>query len=122
MTDPTGLTALLVEDEGTVAILIEDMLRELGYEVAASVANLRDACRIADTAEFDIAVLDVNLAGNPSYPVAAILRKRSIPFVFSTGYGASGIPPEFKAQPILAKPFSFEDLESKLSEALARRT
>jgi CheY-like chemotaxis protein len=118
MTELSGLKALVVEDEGGVALLIESMLTELGCEIAASVAHLADACRIAATAPIDLAVLDVNLAGRPVYPVAQILRDRQIPFVFSTGYGASGLPDEFKSHPVLGKPFTLVELQRQLLAAL----
>ena len=117
MIDLTGLKVLVVEDEGSVAFMIEDMLQDLGCIVEASVARLEDARRIADAAAVDLAVLDVNLNGSPVFPVAEILRRRGIPFVFSTGYGASGVSEEFRNYPILSKPFKIEDLQQKLAAA-----
>jgi CheY-like chemotaxis protein len=118
MTGLRGLKVLLVEDEGSVALLIEDMLLELGCEIAGSVAHLADACRMAATAAIDVAVLDVNLDGQPAFPVAKILQSRKIPFVFSTGYGASGLPDEFNRHPVLGKPFKTDDLQSGLLRAV----
>jgi CheY-like chemotaxis protein len=115
------LTAcVVVEDEGSIALLIEDMLLELGCEIAASAAHLAQAREVACSAGFDFAVLDVNLAGQPAFPVAKILRERRIPFVFSTGYGASGIPEEFKGTPTLSKPFAVDELREKIAFALGR--
>ena len=111
MTPFAGVRVLLVEDEGTVALLIEEMLEELGCEVVASVARLVAAREIASAAEVDLAILDVNLAGERVFPVAEILRERGIPFLFSTGYGASGLPSEFARSPVLHKPFSESDLQ-----------
>lgn len=118
MADLAGLKALVVEDEGAVALLIEDMLLDLGCEVAASAAELRRACDLAGTATIDFALLDLNLDGASALPVAHILRARRIPFVFSTGYGASGVSDEFESHPILAKPFVLRDLEEMISRAL----
>lgn len=118
MTELSGLRVLVVEDEGGVALLIEDMLLELGCDVAESVAHLEHACRIASTAEIDLAVLDINLNGQPAFPVALILQAREIPFVFSTGYGVSGVPDEFRSHPILAKPFTIDEVQRKLVTAL----
>lgn len=118
MANLAGLRALVVEDEGAVALLIEDMLLDLGCEVAASAANLSKACELARTASIDFAFLDVNLQGVSALPVANILRERRIPFVFSTGYGTSGVSDEFASYPILAKPFMRDDLREKLSAAL----
>lgn len=120
MTDLSGLKALVVEDEGGVALLIEDMLLDLGCEIAGSVARVAKACEVARTATFDFAVLDVNLDGEPAFPIASILRERRIPFLFSTGYGESGLPPEFNAHPVLSKPFGMADLRRVIAAALSR--
>ena len=112
-----GLKVLVVEDEGSIAFLIEDMLQELGCEVVSSVAHIRAACEIAASADIDLGLLDVNLAGNPVFPVARILRERGIMFIFSTGYGAGGIPGEFISYPTLTKPFSIEDLHRAITAA-----
>lgn len=118
MIDLSGLKVLVVEDEGSVAFLIEDMLLELGCTIGASVARLEDACRIADAEAFDLAVLDVNLGGRPVFPVAQILRKRQIPFIFSTGYGPNGVSEEFRGYPVLSKPFALDELHRKMATAL----
>jgi CheY-like chemotaxis protein len=118
MHDLVGLKALVIEDEGPVALLVEDMLMDLGCEVAASAANLRKASELARSAHVDFALLDLNLDGESAAPIAAILRDRGIPFVFSTGYGASGIAPGFERYPLLAKPFDLADLQHKISAAL----
>ncbi|HYD43867.1 MAG TPA: response regulator [Phenylobacterium sp.] len=120
MAELAGLRALLVEDEGGVALLIEDMLRELGCEVAASVATLSRALSIAGSGAFDFAVLDVNLDGEPVFPVAEVLRSRRLPFLFSTGYGRVGVPETFSDYEVLNKPFALDDLERKLRLALGR--
>jgi len=113
-----GLKALLVEDEAAVALLLEDMLLDLGCEIIASAANLAAACRCAAEAACDFALLDVNLAGQQVFPAAEILQQRGIPFVFSTGYGAAGLPEAFRNRPTLTKPFMIEELEQKIRIAL----
>lgn len=118
MADLAGLKALVVEDEGAVALLIEDMLLDLGCEIAASTAELQRACELARSATIDFALLDLNLDGASGIAVARILRERRIPFVFSTGYGAGGVSQEFDSCPILAKPFELADLQAKISAAL----
>jgi DNA-binding response OmpR family regulator len=85
------------------------------------VARVAEACRVARTAAFDFAVLDVNLGGQPAFPVAEVLRERRIPFIFSTGYGESGLSPEFSAHPVLSKPFGLGDLRRVITAALSRR-
>ena len=116
----SGLRALVVEDEGGVALLLEDMLEELGCEVAASVPTLDKALTAATAQRFDIAVLDVNLDGQLVFPVAEILQRQSLPFVFSTGYGPVGVPKPFNEYEVLSKPFTKEELERKLRSALRK--
>ena len=118
MVEVAGLAALVVEDEGVVALLIEDMLLELGCRIAASAARFDAAVELARTAAIDFAVLDLNLAGVSALPIAGILRERNIPFVFSTGYGMSGLPEELNSYPTLAKPFSFDEFRDKVCQAL----
>jgi CheY-like chemotaxis protein len=121
MAELAQLKALVVEDEGAIALLIEDMLIDLGCVVVASAADLDRACELARTATIDFAVLDLNLNGASAAGVAYILRERRIPFIFSTGYGISGISAEFKSSLALAKPFVIEDLRAKILLALELR-
>ena len=115
----TGLKALVVEDEGAVALLIEDMLVEMGCEIVASVARFAEARSVAETAVFDFAVLDINLAGISALSIAHMLRERRIPFILSTGYGASGIPPELTGNPVLGKPFTRAQFRQAIAAALS---
>ena len=108
------LRILIVEDEMLVAMNIEDMLLDLGHEVAGLASRLEPALALAAEGEFDIAMLDVNLAGQQSFPVAAILASRGIPFLFATGYGAKGVAEEYRDYPVLQKPFGAHDLEQAL--------
>jgi CheY-like chemotaxis protein len=114
MADISGTRVLLVEDEGLVALMIEDMLEELGLKVVASAAQVAKACELATKASFDLALLDVNLAGELVYPVARILRDRKIPFLFSTGYGGPPLEQEFREAPAIGKPFSVDQLSEIL--------
>jgi CheY-like chemotaxis protein len=118
MTPLSGLKALVVEDEAAVALLIEDMLFELGCGLAASVSRLPAARAAAANVACDFAVLDVNLDGQLVFPVAHILAERRIPFVFSTGYGPGFVPAEFSSRPVLSKPFALEDLQRTLLRAI----
>jgi len=115
-----GLQLLVVEDEAMVALLIEEMLVELGarqVDVAGSVAQ--GLLLLGDDREApNGAVLDVNIGGEKVFPVAERLRLRGVPFIFATGYGAAGVAPAFASAPILAKPFRLRALRQALSTVL----
>jgi CheY-like chemotaxis protein len=110
------LRILVVEDEMLVAMNIEDMLLELGHEVAGLASRLGPALALAGESRFDAAMIDVNLAGEPSFPVADLLIERGIPFLFATGYGRQGIDERYRDHPMLQKPFRAKDLEKALGE------
>lgn len=105
---------LVVEDEVLVGMMIEEMLQELGYEVAALATHLDEALALASGGSFDFALLDINLNGKQSFPVADTLRTRSVPFVFATGYGSRILEMPYTDAPILQKPFSADELRRML--------
>ena len=111
---------LVVEGELMIRMLLEDMLGELGYTVAAEAARIDEALEAAQTADFDIAILDVNLNGQPISPVADALVARGMPFVFATGYGERGLPEPYRDRPTLKKPFQMDGLKQMLQSALDR--
>ena len=113
----TGRRVLVVEDEVLVGMLIEEMLLDLGYEIAALSTHLDQAIALAKTAEFDIALLDINLNGQQSFPVADVVRARGLPFLFATGYGSRILPEPYRDAPILQKPFSLAELKGALQRA-----
>lgn len=113
-----GLRVLVVEDEVAIAMLLEDMLLDIGAVVIGPAGRLSQGKTLAETEEVDIAILDVNVAGEPVYPVVDILARRGIRFVFSTGYGAGGIDPAWRDRPVLQKPFSQAELEAALELAV----
>ena len=115
---PQPKRILVVEDELMIRMLLEDMLGELGYTVAAEAARVEEALDAAKNAEFDIAILDVNLNGQPVSPVADVLVARGTPFVFATGYGERGLPEPYRDRPTLKKPFQMEGLKQMLESAL----
>jgi len=113
-----GLRLLVVEDESLVALMIEDMLEELGCIVAASAASLARALALAHSEKLDGALLDMNLAGQPVYPVAEILTDRRVPFIFATGYDRSTIDRRFAHVPVVHKPFDARELGRVLAMAI----
>jgi DNA-binding response OmpR family regulator len=115
-----GLRVLVVEDEAIIALAIEDMLAELGFEVVGPALTLSEAERLASVEALDAAVLDINLDGKSSEPVARALCDRRIPFCFSTGYESADVPGGFEAVPLLRKPYRSESLGSVLHRLLGR--
>ncbi|HTZ70499.1 MAG TPA: response regulator [Acetobacteraceae bacterium] len=114
-----GLSILLVEDEIMIAAMVEDMLLDFGCAIAGIARDLPRAVMLARTASIDAALLDANLGGVSSGPVADILAARRVPFLFETGYGAHGIEPAHRTRPILAKPFTEEALVAALLALVA---
>lgn len=114
-----GLRVLVVEDEMMVSMLIEDMLQELGCEVVGPASRLDEALALAKEADLDCAVLDVNLGGQPIFPLADLLRERGRPFAFATGYGDAGLRDVDRGSPVLQKPFREGDLARVLGELRA---
>lgn len=120
--DMNGLRVLVVEDEAAISLLLEDMLLDFGCEIVGPAARLGTALELVQNGLIDLAILDVNVAGEPIYPVAAALAERNVPFVFSTGYGSAGIEDLYRNRPVLQKPFAQTDLQQKLQQALQAET
>jgi CheY-like chemotaxis protein len=116
-TSGSALRVFLAEDEFPVLQLIEDMLEELGCHVIDCVTSVPAALEAAETTEADIAILDVNLRGRSANPIAEILRRRGIPILFSTGYGAAGLDSEWKDCQVIQKPFPRTLLASAIASA-----
>jgi CheY-like chemotaxis protein len=109
---------LIVEDEMLVAMLIEDMLAELGHVVAGITSRVATALPLIDGLNFDVAILDVNLGGEMSFPVADALAEKGRPYLFASGYGRAGIVAEHAHVPVLNKPFSCHELKTAIAAAL----
>ena len=110
----TGLKVLVVEDEMLVSMLVEDMLSDLGCTVVGPAAELEEAMSLAQNAEIDLALLDVNLGGRPIFPVADTLKARGVPFAFARGYGEAGLSEDHRGAAVLQKPFREADLAKAL--------
>jgi len=111
---------LIVEDEFLVAMLLEDLLTEMGHQVIGTFAQVDEAVKFANQADVNFAILDINLAGATSFPVAEILRRRGIPFLFASGYGSTGLASAFENELTLQKPYEPAELERAIAEASAR--
>lgn len=116
-----GLRLLLVEDEAMVAMMLEDMLGDFGCEIVGPAASVAAALELAGREGLDGAILDVNVGGEPIYPVAEVLVARGVPFVFTTGYGAADIDRRFADALAVQKPFSTGALRDALAATMAGR-
>ncbi|MGA2127356.1 MAG: response regulator [Xanthobacteraceae bacterium] len=115
--DKPSLRILVIEDEAMVAMLLEDMLIELGHQVVATAGEMHRAVKLASELTVDLAIVDVNLHGEPAYPLATILTGRRVPFFFATGYGAAGLKQEWRGVTALQKPFQARELAAAISRA-----
>lgn len=110
-----GLRVVVIEDEALVSLLMEDILEDLGCDVLAVASRVDEGLRVVAErgGEIDAALLDVNLAGEPAYPVAQALAEAKIPFGFATGYGAS-LPSPWSESPTVQKPYVIADIRALL--------
>ena len=108
---------LVVEDEAMISMLLEDMVLDCGGEIVGPAAKFDDALELAHKAEFGVAVLDLNLNGTLSYPIAEVIRERAIPVIFATGYVADRLLDRFSDCPTLQKPFSQQDFAEAVAAA-----
>lgn len=113
-----GKTILVVEDEAMIGMMLEDYLDTLGYRLHAIAASVDEACDHARQGGFDAALIDCNLQGEKSWPVADILAQSGIPFVFATGGMADDLPTSHADRPTLAKPFTIGAVERALGRVL----
>src|SRR5260370_9956735 len=119
---PPGGSVFLVEDEVMIRMMVADMLDELGYSVAAEAGEIGEAVKLAQSTEFDIAILDVNVNGKVITPVAELITARNRPFIFATGYGSSGLPPAYLDPPPLQKPFQLHTLGQVIASTMMSAT
>jgi CheY-like chemotaxis protein len=111
-----GLRVLVVEDESLIGMLVEDLLEQLGCHMVGLVSSVDKALDMAARADIDVALLDVDLGGDPVYPVAAALQARGVPFVFMSGYG--GLDAQWRSRPSVQKPFELSQLKQEVERAL----
>jgi DNA-binding NtrC family response regulator len=115
---PKGLRVLVIEDDVSMAHLLETVLGGMECKVVGPLARVDEVFallkRAGDT--IDMVLLDVNLSGVPAYPIADELTGRKIPFAFVTGYGESGVADAYVEYPLLQKPFRADDLKRTLIE------
>ncbi|CAH0352648.1 MAG: response regulator [Pseudomonadota bacterium] len=109
---------LVVEDEAMISMMLEDFLETLGYAVHGVASTVAEASALVANGGFDAAILDCNLQGEKSWPVAEELAGRNIPFLFATGGSSDDVPSSFINRPTLAKPFTIGAVERALEKIL----
>lgn len=115
------LRVLIVEDEALIAMILEEMVVDVGCTVVGPAATLQEALALAASSPAaDCALLDINLRGGPSWPVADALTARGIPFAFVSGYGQAGLDPRYQSATVLAKPIDTMQLEGWLQTIASR--
>jgi DNA-binding NtrC family response regulator len=115
----TGYRFLIVEDEIMQAAHLGEMLAEMGGDVGAIAHGYDQARSALDRGSFDCAILDINLGGTLSFPIADILRGRGIPFVICTAYGeAVNVYSGVRGAPRIDKPVTADGLETAVLSAL----
>jgi len=117
--DLADISVFVVEDEALVALNLEDMLADLGCKVVGPMMRLSRAIDFFEASPSPaVAILDVNLAGEPVFELAELIDKRGVPIVFATGYGRAGLPEAWHRWPILQKPYTMQDVAGSLKAAL----
>jgi len=112
--------ALVVEDELLIAMAMEDVLQDLGYEVVGPFSTVGQARGAAEGEPLDLGVLDMNLRGELVFPIAEALRRRGVPVVFCTGYADMPLIPEsFRNTPILSKPCTPDGIRAAIERSLS---
>lgn len=116
-----GLKVFIVEDEGLVAMQLEDMLVDFGCDLVGLAMRVRRAIEMLEnTQAIDVAILDVNIGGDKIYPVAEVFRDRNVPIVFATGYGRAGVEADWQRYEILQKPYTAADVAAKIISAVGQ--
>jgi CheY-like chemotaxis protein len=113
-----GQHVLIVEDEYFLAQDLADYLHDLGVEVLGPVGTVAEALRLLESAEVQGAILDVNLKGERVYPVADVLRRKDVPFVFASGYGGELEPDAYAEVPRCIKPVDYALLAKTLVDQM----
>lgn len=113
-----GINVLAVEDEMLIAMMLEDILEDAGCNVIVA-GHLEEALMLAQKRDLDAAILDENLHGMRSYPVAEALHARGIPFIFATGYGEANLRALYPDRPVIAKPYRDRDVIAALTALIS---
>jgi CheY-like chemotaxis protein len=118
--DADSYHVFVVEDEALIRMMIVEMLEALGHRISGEAGQITQAVQLARTAEFDLAILDVNIGGHLITPIAEIIALRKRPIIFASGYAPGVIPEPFRDRPALRKPFMVEDMQKAIILAMAQ--
>lgn len=114
----TSLRVLIVEDEAVIALDLAGMIEDLGHVVVKIAGRYDIGLEFAESGQLDLAILDMNVHGVLSFPIAYVLRQRGIPFIFASGYGERGLIDGFRDSRVLTKPYSYESLVQMVTSAV----
>ena len=106
---------LVVEDEFLLGLSLLEDLAEAGADVVGPVSTLDEALEVVMSEAFDLALLDINIRGEMSFPIADALLARNVPLIFLTGYDADVIPERLRRWPRIGKPYDPRELASTLA-------
>jgi|SRR5580704_3261588 CheY-like chemotaxis protein len=113
------LAVFVLEDEALIRMMIVQMLEELGHRVVAEAGSISAALPLAETADFDLALLDINVGGDDSGDVASAIEHRRLPLLFVSGYNSTGLPEPFQGRPVLQKPFTIRSLKMAIERTMS---
>jgi CheY-like chemotaxis protein len=118
-TDLSNRRILVIEDSPVVAPFTADLLSDLGFEVVGPAPNMATARELAETEEFDAAILDIHIRGERVFSICEVLEARKIPFILTSGYADWQVPDKWRDRPRLQKPYTIDQVEQALSDLLA---
>ena len=110
----------VLEDEALIRMMVVEMVEKLGHRVVVEAGSISEGLELAQTAEFDLALLDINIDGDTSTDIAHIIECRGLPFLFVSGYSSTGLPPPFHESRVLQKPFQAETLQNAIDQLLGQ--
>ena len=116
------LRFMILDDEAIIAVDLAGMLQDLGHSVVAMANRVPGAMEFAKHGELDMAILDINVHGCVSFPLAEVLQTRGVPFIFASGYGERGLIDGFRDALVLTKPYGVDDLTTAVAKARVAAT
>jgi CheY-like chemotaxis protein len=115
----TKYRVLVIEEEALLRVVLEDMICDFGHEVIAGGGTLQEAMELASASAFDVAIIDMRIQGILTFPLADILVRRNLPYIFATAIMPADVPSPHWGRPVLTKPFEHDEVRRVLDEILA---